>query len=220
MKRNPRTILVLAGCSASIWLLRAPIVEFLGWIGDREAVTIFIQGYGNWGTIIYAVLLIFQLIVAFVPGQALVFAGGYVFGFWKTLVITIPIAVIGSQVAFHLARRYGRPLAYRLATQKAIDRWEAISKNQGVAFYFLAFNLPLFPSDAMCYVAGLATISGKRFFVANFLGRSVSTIFTVIVGAYGLSLPPVFWVIFVSVIVGLYVGWTLYAREHNIKTDD
>ncbi len=217
IKRKSRTILILAVCLLLAWWGRAPIGNFLGWISNRDAVAEFIQGFGSWGIVVYSFLLILQLIVAFVPGQALVFAGGYVFGFWKTLLITIPLAVIGSQIAFYLARQYGRPLAYRLATQKSIDRWEAISKNQGITFYFLAFNLPIFPSDAMCYVAGLATISAKRFFIANFLGRLVSTIFTVMVGAYGFSLPPVFWVVVLLVIIGLYFGWVFYARQQNIE---
>lgn len=212
-----KSLTALAICLALVGWWRVPLGEFLGWISDREAVASYIGENGNWGIAVYSALLVLQLIVAFVPGQALVFAGGYVFGFWKALGITIPVAVIGSQIAFYLARHYGRPLAYRLATQKSIDRWEAISKNQGVLFYFLAFNLPIFPSDAMCYVAGLATISPRDFFIANVLGRSVSTVFTVMVGAYGVNLPPIFWGVVLIVVVGFYVGWVFYARKHNIN---
>jgi len=212
-----KTILIGGICVLLFWWWREPFVEFIGWFGNREAVAGLIEEYGNWGVAVYSALLVLQLIVAFVPGQALVFAGGYVFGFWKSLFITIPVAVIGSQVAFSLARRYGRPLAYRLATQRAIDRWESISKNQGIFFYFLAFNLPIFPSDAMCYVAGLASISARRFFIANLFGRTVSTVFTVMVGAYGLTLPPAFWVVVLLTVIGLYAAWVIYARKHKLK---
>lgn len=217
--RKWKTILVIVICVSLVWWWREPLGNFFAWISNRDAVAGFIEDYGNWGIVIYSALLILQLIVAFVPGQALVFAGGYVFGFWKSLLVTIPVAVAGSQVAFYLARRYGRPLAYRLATQQAIDRWESISKNQGILFYFLAFNLPIFPSDAMCYVAGLASIPARQFFIANLLGRTVSTIFTVLVGAYGLNLPPVFWVIVALTVVGFYIAWVAYARRHKIDVN-
>ncbi len=215
-RKRGKSLTLLAFCLMLIWWWRVPLGEFLVWISDRDAVANYIGENGSWGIVVYTALLVLQLIVAFVPGQALVFAGGYVFGFWEALGITIPVAVIGSQIAFYLARRYGRPLAYRLATQKAVDRWEAISRNQGILFYFLAFNLPIFPSDAMCYVAGLATISPRNFFIANVLGRSVSTVFTVMVGAYGVNLPPIFWVVVLVVVIGFYVGWVFYARKHNI----
>jgi len=216
-RKYKKPILFSTICIVIIWWLHEPLGNFLEWISDRDALAEAIESKGNWGVVVYSLLLILQLIVAFIPGQALVFAGGYVFGLWKGLLVTIPIAVAGSQLAFLLARRYGRPLAYRLATQEAIDRWDAISKNQGILFYFLAFNLPIFPSDAMCYVAGLARISGLRFFIANLSGRLVSTFFTLAVGAYGFNLPSVFCVAAALVIIGFYFGWAAYARKHNIN---
>ena len=214
--RKWKTILVVGVCALLFWWWRAPLGNFFAWISNRDAVARFIEGYGNWGIVIYSALLVLQLIVAFIPGQALVFAGGYAFGFWKSLLVTIPVAVVGSQVAFYLARRYGRPLAYRLATQQAIDRWESVSKNQGILFYFLAFNLPIFPSDAMCYVAGLASIPARQFFIANFLGRTVLTIFTVMVGACGLNLPTAFWAVAILTVAGFYLAWVAYARKRKI----
>jgi uncharacterized membrane protein YdjX (TVP38/TMEM64 family) len=217
--RKQRTILIALIVALLCWLARVPVVEFLRWIVDREAVAEYMVSYGKWAMAVYLSLLILQVIVALIPGQALVFAAGYVFGFLPTLLVTIPVAVLSSQFAFFLARRFGRPIAYRLASQKVIDRWEGMSRNQGILFYFLAFNLPIFPSDAMCYVAGLGTIGGLRFLAANFLGRLVSTIFTVAVSAYGFDLPAWFWVLVIVVILFIYFSWVTYARRHNINVE-
>lgn len=209
------TLFVLLLC----WLARMPILNFLRWIVDREAVAETIVSYGHWAMAVYISLLVLQVIVALIPGQALVFAAGYVFGFVPTLLVTIPIAVLSSQFAFFLARRFGKPIAYRLASQKVIDRWEGMSRNQRILFYFLAFNLPIFPSDAMCYVAGLGAISGVRFLVANFLGRLVSTTFTVAVSAYGFDLPGWFWALAIIVILLIYFSWVTYARRNNLSVE-
>lgn len=219
IQRNRWAILITLGILLLCWLAREPLEDFFLWIVDREAVAEYFRSYGHWGMAIYLSLLILQVIIALIPGQALVFAAGYVFGFVPTLLITIPVAVLSSQLAFFLARRYGKPIAYRLASQKSIDRWEAMARHQGILFYFLAFNLPIFPSDAMCYVAGLGTISGLRFLAANFLGRLVSTIFTVALGAYGFNLPVWFWVTVVIVVLFFYFGWVWYARTNNIKIE-
>lgn len=219
IQRNRQAILITLGILLLCWWAREPLEEFLLWIVDREAVAEYMVSYGDWAMAVYLSLLILQVIVALVPGQALVFAAGYVFGFLPTLLVTIPVAVLSSQFAFFLARRYGKPIAYRLASQKAIDRWEGMARHQGILFYFLAFNLPVFPSDAMCYVAGLGTISGLRFLAANFLGRIVSTTFTVAVSAYGFNMPTWFWVAVVIVVISFYFGWAWYARENDIKIE-
>ena len=218
-QRNLSAILVVLVILLLCWWARAPIADFLRWIVNREAVEEYMERQGHWAMAIYLALLTLQVIVALIPGQALVFAAGYVFGFVPTLLATIPVAVLSSQLAFYLARRFGKPIAYRLVSQNVIDRWEKISRNQGIVFYFLAFNLPIFPSDAMCYVAGLGTISGWRFLAANFLGRLVSTIFTVAFSAYGFDLPAWFWAATIAVILLIYFSWVAYARKHNLSVN-
>jgi len=217
LQQNQKAILITLLGLLLLWWSRAPILNFLRWIVDRDAVAEYMVSYGDWAMLVYLSLLVLQVIIALIPGQALVFAAGYIFGFIPTLLVTIPVAVLSSQLAFLLARRFGKPIAYRLASQKAIDRWEGMSRNQGIAFYFLAFNLPIFPSDAMCYVAGLGMISGVRFLLANFLGRFVSTIFTVTVSAYGFDLPGWFWLAAIAVILILYFSWVMYARKHKLN---
>lgn len=219
VQRNRQAILIVFCILMLCWWARAPLGDFLRWIVDRDAVADYMMSYGDWAMAVYISLLALQVIVALIPGQALVFAAGYAFGFLPALLVTIPIAVASSQLAFLLARRLGKPIAYRLVSQQVIDRWETISRNQGILFYFLAFNLPIFPSDAMCYVAGLGTITGVRFLAANFLGRLVSTFFTVAFSAYGFDLPGWFWFAALAVVLLLYFSWAAYARKHNLKLD-
>lgn len=219
LRRNRRSILIAICVLLILWWTRVPVMDFLRWVVDRDAVAEYMLRYEEWAMAVYLFLLILQVIVALIPGQALVFAAGYVFGFIPTLLVTIPTAVLSSQLAFFLARRFGKPIAYRLASQRVIDRWEEMSRNQGILFYFLAFNLPIFPSDAMCYVAGLGAISGPHFLVANFLGRFVSTVFTVAVSAYGFDLPGWFWAAAIAVILILYFSWMAYARKYNLKVE-
>ncbi len=219
LRRNRRSILIAICVLLILWWTRVPVMDFLRWVVDRDAVAEYMLRYEEWAMAVYLFLLILQVIVALIPGQALVFAAGYVFGFIPTLLVTIPAAVLSSQLAFFLARRFGKPIAYRLASQRVIDRWEEMSRNQGILFYFLAFNLPIFPSDAMCYVAGLGAISGPHFLVANFLGRFVSTVFTVAVSAYGFDLPGWFWAAAIAVILILYFSWVAYARKYNLKVE-
>jgi uncharacterized membrane protein YdjX (TVP38/TMEM64 family) len=205
--KHSLSALVIAVALLTVWWARAPILDFLVWISDRDGVSATIQSYGSWAPGVYIFLLVLQVIVALIPGQALVVAGAYVFGFVPAMLMTVPGVVLSSQLAFHLARWYGRPVAYRLASQKVIDRWDGISADKGIVFFTLSFLLPIFPADAMCYVAGLSTISTRRFLIANILGRSISTLVTVLVGAFGRQLPTSFVVVAIIAVIIFYAAW-------------
>ena len=153
-----------------LWLTREPLLDLLRLVGDREATTAFLQGYGTSGPIALSFLLVAQVFFAFIPGHILMISGGYVYGFMTAFLITLTSTVIGSQLAFVLARRAGRPVVNRLISAKLLDRWGQVAERNGAMFFLFAFWVPLFPSDAMCFVAGLSAISFRRFFVVNFLG--------------------------------------------------
>ncbi len=202
-----------AGALAGAWIAREPLVTFFIWISDRQAVAALLQSYGAWAPLVYIALVAIQTIVAVIPGQALAVAGAYVFGLVPSFCFTLPTAVLSSQLAFYLARWYGRPVAYRLASRTAIERWERTAAGQGIRFYFLSFLLPVFPSDVMCYIAGLGVISAQRFLAANFLGRSVATVCLTLAGAYIRELPGVVLTLGVMIWVSLYGVWYYFLRK-------
>jgi uncharacterized membrane protein YdjX (TVP38/TMEM64 family) len=203
----------------AVWQLRQPLAGFLAWIGDRQAVAAEIQRLGVWGPLALFSLLVLQVFIAFIPGHALMLAGGYVYGYAVSLLITLTSTVLGSQIAFLVARRYGRAAVYRLAKVDAIQKWDRLAARQGALFYFFAFVLPIFPSDLMCYVAGLGTVTARRFFVANVLGRFVCAAFITLIGSNGLHMPAAFWIASLLVVAGLYGAWRLYSRKMDRQAE-
>lgn len=203
---------------AVIIFYRQPISNLLHIIGDQEAVSAYLQGFGVWGPVVLFVLMVMQVFVAFIPGHALMVTAGYAYGMTGLFVI-ITSTIIGSEIAFLFARKYGRGLIYKLASPQTIERWDGMARNQGIMFYFFAFILPIFPNDLMCYVAGLGNISARRFLVANVLGRSVVAIAITTIGMYGLNPPVAFWVILIGGLLALLTGWFVFKRQKSVKTD-
>jgi len=197
---------------------RQPISNLLHIISDQEAVSIYLQGYGVWGPVVLFILMVAQVFVAIIPGHALMVTAGYVYGMTGLFVIIVS-TILGSQIAFFIARQYGRSLIYKLASSQIIERWDGMARNQGVMFYFFAFVLPIFPSDLMCYVAGLGKISARRFLIANALGRTVVAIGITIIGMYGLNPPLAFWLIFIGGMLALFIGWFVFKRRKGMKLD-
>ena len=197
-----------------LWIFRAPLGDILAIIADREQVTAYVQSFGVLGPAILFILLFAQVFVAIIPGHAVMMTGGYIYGFASGVTITAVSTIVASQFAFLIARKYGRSLIDRLASPQVIERCDKLSANQGALFYFFAFVLPIFPSDLMCYVAGLGKISPARFFLANVLGRSLCAISITLIGAFGFNPPLWFWAAMIGSLLVFFAGWAIYKKSH------
>ena len=218
--KNPKTtlaIVVLLTLSTA-WTFRGPLADLWNWIGNREAVVATIQGLGIWGPAILFILLVMQVFLAIIPGQALMVTSSYLYGFWGGLFITWTSLVGGGYAAFYLARRYGRPFAERWVAPDTLSRWDKTARGQGVFFYAMSFVLPIFPNDAMCYVAGLGQISPRRFLFANMLGRGLACLLASVVGSFGSQIPVWGWVCGIGLILAGCIGWLVKRNSESAKS--
>lgn len=190
-----------------MWDYRIPLSKMLAVCSDWKVIATYIQGYGALGPIVLALLMVAQVFIAFIPGHALIIASGYVYGATLTIVVVATSMIVGSEIAFWLARRYGRPLISRFASPAMLAHWDRLAGNRGGAFYFFAFVLPFSPGDLMCYIAGLGKVPHKQFLAANVSGRLVFTIAMTWIGVYKLRPPLGFWLLFFAVLAALYIAW-------------
>jgi len=200
---------------ALVLIYRESIANYLNIITDQELVSAYLKRFGPLGPVVLFCLLVAQVFVAVIPGHALMVTAGYVYGSLGLLVV-ITSTIFGSQIAFLIARRYGRDLIYKLASPAIINKWDKTAKHQGILFFFFSFVLPIFPSDLMCYVAGLATISPRKFFVANVLGRTCCAVFITMIGIYGMNPPAWFWITLAIGTLALFIGWKVYRKKSNL----
>ena len=210
------TVVLFIAALILVWVFRIPTVNLLNWFGNREAVVNSVQQLGVWGPVVLFILLVLQVFLAFIPGQALMVACGYVYGFWAGLLISWFSLFAGGQAAFFLARCFGRPFAERWISPEILSKWDKAANGQGIGFYALSLVLPVFPNDAMCYVAGLGKIPSRRFTIANSLGRGLACLFTSAAGAFGSQLSLQSWGIIVIAIVLVCLGW-LVVRNFKLK---
>lgn len=217
-RKRSATAIILLGSAAGLLIgLREPLQSFWHWVADKEAITASMAQLGLWGPVALFLLLVAQVFIALIPGHALIAAGGYIYGFWPSLLITTGSTMLGSVVAFWAARHWGRELVYQLADGDTIARWDRIANRQGALFYFFTFVLPIFPADLMTYVAGLGTISPKSFLAACLSGRLICAIFITLLGANSFHLPPAFWTASLTALGALSLAWLAYAHKNGIR---
>jgi uncharacterized membrane protein YdjX (TVP38/TMEM64 family) len=136
-------------------------------------------------------------------------ACGYLYGFWGGFLLSWLSLVVGGEIAYFLARRYGRPFAEKWIAPSVLERWNSAAAGQGIAFFALSLVMPLVPNDAMCYVAGLGTIRRIHFSIANLLGRGMACLVTSAAGAFGGSLSWQGWMILIGIFVIIGIAWHL-----------
>ena len=113
-----------------------------------------------------------------------------------------------------LARWAGRPLVERLAPVNLLDKWYDMSAQKGMLFFMFAFMLPIFPSDVMNYVAGLSSLSPRRFFIANLLGRFPGVMLMTAIGAYGFQLSLGVWIGIAIATIIMFIAWRKIFGSH------
>ncbi len=207
--------LILAASLTGVLVVREPILTVWNWFGDREAVTASMNYLGLWGPFVLVILFILQVFLAFIPGQALMVACGYLYGFWGGFLLSWLSLVIGGEIAFYLARHHGRPFAERWISPSVLARWNQNAQGQGVTFYAISLVMPLVPNDAMCYVAGLDRITHRRFSTANLLGRGLACLITSWIGAFGSQAPAYVWIIIFVLGSLAILAWQLARHLQN-----
>lgn len=174
------TIAVALGLATLSIVLWQPLSELAR---DPEQLKRTIQDSGAWGPLIFIGVQFLQVLVAPIPGQVAGAVAGALFGaFWGTAYSMVG-ALLGYTVIFLLARKFGRPLVERFVSPKYLDKFDYLTKENGVFVFFLIFLLPAFPDDVICYIAGLSTIRIRTLILISLAGRLPGFIGLSLIGA-------------------------------------
>jgi len=143
---------------------------------DREAFRARIESYGVWAPFVFVVFQIFQVLVSPIPGELVGAAGGYVFGWFPSLVYSTIGLSVGSWINFFAARLLGQALVERVIPPKYLAKISFLMERQGVIASFIFFIIPGFPKDYLCFALGLSPMSWRIFMVVSSVGRIPGTL--------------------------------------------
>lgn len=202
---------------ALYFFFQEPVNDILAVIKDRDAVVAYLEQFGLLAPVLLAFTIALQVIVAAIPGHILILSAGYLLGFIKAFLLCLIVTVGTSQMAFWLARTAGRPVVERLAPAPVLEKWNKRAEKKGVVFFTFSFMLPVFPSDMMNFVAGLSSISSRRFLAANFMGRLPGVMLLTALGANGLEITLPVIVLFTAVGVVMFCGWWFFIARDKVE---
>ena len=188
--------------------------EFPPLLPEEKARGIILT-FKGWGPLILIVLQALQVFLAPIPGQFLGAAGGYVFGPWLGTFYSMVGTVLGSAGAIILSRKFGRPLVERFVPEENLARADELVKKAGPWFFFLAFLLPFFPDDALCFIAGLSSIPIPLLLMVVTIGRLPGVAASAFLGAGISRVPPEF--VAIILIIGLLVLLAYFVLQRRFQ---
>lgn len=168
-------------CAAVGWFIGRPLIEF---VGEPKEFQKWVDERGIWGMVAFVGMTVFQVIIAFVPGEPLEIGAGYAFGaIWGTVLCILGIT-IGSLIVFLLVRVFGVKLLEVFFTYEKIKSLKFLQNEKKLALItFFLFFLPGTPKDLLTYFVGLTKINFKGFLFIVAIARIPSVITSTIGGS-------------------------------------
>ncbi len=162
----------------------------------------FVIKQGSLAPVVFFLIQIGQVIISPIPGNLTALAGGALFGgLYASLLSGLGI-ILGSMIAFYLARIFGKPLVIKFVGESIFNKYGKVFQKKSALSLFILFLLPFFPDDALCFLAGISNINFKLFLILTVIGRLPNIVFASLVGSGIFSFSLITWII-IGVISGV-----------------
>jgi len=140
--------------------------------GDVEGLRAWGKSLGASAPLATSALMIAQAIAAPIPAVLVTAANSLLFGpFWGG-VLSIVSATVAACVCWGLARIFGDALASAFVSKAALMRADAAVARHGAIAVLVARLVPFVPFDPVSFVAGLARMRLRPFFLATLVGQA------------------------------------------------
>lgn len=173
----------------------------------------FITNPGPLAYLVYVLVIITEVIVAPIPGGILALVGAANFGFFPAWILNYVANVIGANIAFVLARVFGKPFVDRVVSEDTQQKYNSVVEGH-LGFAFFAYAFPFFPIDVLSFSYGLSSLDHKKFFGFSTAGLIINSAAYAYLGSrFGARVPylqEISVTIFISVL--LLVGYWLYSE--------
>lgn len=171
---------ILLALPLYIYFFQHDIIEQFSSIEQVEA---FFAEYKTQSIFIYMALQVVQIIICVIPGQALQFAAGYMFGFWMGYLWSFIGAFAGTVITYYLAKILGHDAMHMIFGEKRISELLVkLNSKRAMVLIFLIYLIPGLPKDLCSYVAGISELKLKAFLIVSLLGRTPGMMGSLLIG--------------------------------------
>ena len=157
--------------------------EMIDYFKDMNLLKETLSQYKMMSIFIYIGAQIVQIIICIIPGNALQFASGWLYGFWIGLLLSVIGAALGSAIVYYLARFLGHDAIHLLFGQRKVTEYiDKMNSPKGLIITFIIFLIPGTPKDLCSYVAGLSDIKLKPYLIVSLIARTPGMMGSLLIG--------------------------------------
>ncbi len=173
-------ILLIYLYNSQLWI---QAVKLQALFQNRHQLKTVIKSFGPYSPLVFISFHILHAVIPPIPGEAIEFLGGYLFGVYAGMLYSMIGLVVGSWLSFSIARIFGKRVVERFVSPELRKKLEYLSGHEGVILGFLLFLIPGFPKVALCYILGLTPMHLGIFLAISTFGRIPGTLLATLQGA-------------------------------------
>lgn len=203
-------------CAYVGWVIGRPMIRF---VENPERFRAWVNEKGFVGKLAFVFMVLFQVVIAFVPGEPLEIGAGYAFGAIEGTLLCMIGITLGSVITFVLVRKLGVRFVEIFFSKEKITSLKFLQNERKLnLIIFLIFFIPGTPKDLITYFVGLTPINPTRYLLLVSVARLPSIITSTIGGQALGGKDYIFAVIVFAVTAALSVaGWLAYRLYTNRK---
>lgn len=143
---------------------------------------------------------------------------------WVYLLVVISAYMSGCILAYFIGRKWGKKaVKWCAGSEEDYAKWSAVLNTKGKWWYLASVTFPMFPDDILCLVAGAVKFDFKFYVFANFVGRTLGLITTLLclefVGNLGGGFPLMLVIWTVALIIECVSYHYLKKKENKDEPD-
>lgn len=177
-------------------------------VSSAENLQAYLERAGVWMPLVYILLQYLQVVLLPIPSVVSTVAGVALFGPFKTMLFSLAGILPASVTAFLIGRKLGSKAVAWMIGEDTLRKWQEKLKGKDNLLLSMMFVLPMFPDDALCFIAGLSSMSTKYFLIII----TISRLLVVSGTCYSFEFIPLntwwgllIWAVFVAAIVTVFV---------------
>lgn len=149
---------------------------------EAEPFRRWVDGFGPAGPLVFIGIMALSVLFAPIPNAPIFMAAGLAWGPVLGTLYCMAGLLLGSTMAFWVARRFGRGHLPRLIGKRNAERVDALVLDIGGRVVFWARMIPAVNFDWVSFVAGMTAIPFRVFITYSALGMLFPTAIAVVAG--------------------------------------
>ena len=140
------------------------------------------------------------------------------------LLVVISAYMAGCVLTYFIGRKWGKKaVKWCAGSEEDYEKWSVVLNKKGKWWYLASVTFPMFPDDILCLVAGAGRFDFRFYLFANFVGRTLGLVTTLLclelVGNLGGGFPLMLIIWSVALIIECVSYYYLKKKETNDESD-